>query len=235
MAILVSQTAKGSATGPVTSIASSALNQPAGDLIVVCVRGQTGLTTITLTDTAGNNANYTHLTQRDTGIVSEQFWYCKNCLGNAANVITASFASRSFVAIYVWDVSGADLTAPFDAEAWGSAAGAPAVTLNQVSLTTSNANDVILMLCGQPIASGGVYSAGTNFHLDDGSIAGFAGAQSEVVSATQTGLTTGMFSTQTSNFIIVAAAFKAAPAVAGGGSKSWLTVAAANALRGLRH
>ena len=35
MAIQVNQTAKGTATGPVTSIASAALNQPAGDLIVI--------------------------------------------------------------------------------------------------------------------------------------------------------------------------------------------------------
>lgn len=208
MAFQVKNTAKGTATGPVTSIASAAINQSAGDLIVICVRGHTGLGAITITDTAGNDANYTALTQRDSGIVSQQFWYVKNCLGNAANVVTASFASTFFVGIYVWDVSDADLTAPFDAEAWGDAAAANAVTLNQVSLTTTNANDIILMMCGQPVAGGSTYTAGTNFHLDDGNIGGFAGAQSEVVSATQSGLTTGMGSSSTSNFIINAAAFK---------------------------
>lgn len=236
MAIQVNQTAKGSTVGAgaVTSIASSALNQPAGHLIVICVRTQTGGGPFTITDTAGNNANYTALTLRDAGVVTQQFFYCKNCLGNAANVVTASFASKSFAAIYVWDISGALLTTPFDAEAWGDAAGANAVTLNQVALTTTNANDIILMMSSQAIASGGVYSAGTNFHLDDGNIGGFSGAQSEVVSATQSGLTTGMGSTSTSNFIINAAAFKAGPNV-GGGASSWLTVALANALRGLRH
>jgi hypothetical protein len=114
--------------GPFTTSSSTAASLTAGNTVVVCMRW--GATAVT--DTAGNTytklpfvANPFNVSGTDGG----QFWYVTNCLGNAANVVTATLPTttvggNTFTWIAVWQISGGPFTVDFTPAGTLSQAGA---------------------------------------------------------------------------------------------------------------
>jgi len=91
MAIAFVNASANVATGSGTTLATPATSLTAGNFIVVGIaRHSTNHGLNSLTDTAGNvyinsGANF------NTAQSSLTIWYCANCLGNGANVVTADY------------------------------------------------------------------------------------------------------------------------------------------------
>lgn len=96
----------------VTTIATGAFAVGAGQFIVV-VQNDIGLAGTSITDTAGN----TYIPAQASG--GQPFWFAKNTLANAANVVTATFPSVQFVYLVAACFSGVDLVNPIDQVAAG--------------------------------------------------------------------------------------------------------------------
>jgi hypothetical protein len=115
--VLVNFSAGGAQNGPFATTVSNAQNITAGNTIVVCLRWGASK----VTDTAGNT--YTPLPFVEnpfnvSGTDGAQFWYVTNCLGNAANVVTATMPTttvggNTFTFMAVWQVSGGPFTVDF--------------------------------------------------------------------------------------------------------------------------
>jgi hypothetical protein len=166
-------------------------NQAAGNCIVVAGGTYTGAGNdfSTPTDTAGNTYALA-LGPITVGNANVRFYYAKNCLGNASNVITAHYnVSNQFCSIFAWDVAGVDLSNPIDVTA--SASG----TSNSPSVTISTlyANEAVIAF--NEIGSGySTASAGTGFTLDgnDGSGGNEGAGEHEVFTSVQMGIPVGM-------------------------------------------
>lgn len=120
------------------------------------------------------------------------FFYLPNTTGNAADVMTVTFTSAiTYVALCVWEVSGADATAPFDVAGLGHSASATSITTG--AFTTNYANEIILVMAGWFSLNDSIsFSAG--YTLDSGAYPNFTneeycGAAHKIVSSIQTGVT----------------------------------------------
>lgn len=116
--VLVNFAGGGVASGtPQTTTTSVAQSITGGNTIVVAMRWGAAR----VSDTAGNT--YTPLPFMANpfnvnGTDGAQFWYVTNCLGNAANVVTAtmlptSVGGNTFTWIAVWQISGGPFTPDF--------------------------------------------------------------------------------------------------------------------------
>jgi hypothetical protein len=125
-----------------STVSLAAYNQAATHCIVVGVTWFNVAPT-KVEDTAGNNyVKVPWITI--AGTVPITFWYAKNCLGNAANVIKVTFAGIGILeAVFGWDVAGADTLNPLanSAQASGSSTTPTSETFN-----TSVANSSIIFL-----------------------------------------------------------------------------------------
>jgi len=130
--------------GAVASLALPATSLTTGNHIFAHIRYESATTTVTVTDTAGNT--YTGLTQTTaTGLVVGRWFYCLNATGNAANIVTFSFAAnRSFTWGSALQFSRS--TATFDTETSGSATAATTVTSSSFSTAAAG-----LLLAGRGV------------------------------------------------------------------------------------
>ena len=200
---------------------TSAQNVSAGNLLVVGVSmyAQTANNITSLQDTAGNS--YTIVpggTKFPAGLpgIGIALYYAKNCLGNAANKVQVNFtANQIYSSVFVWQVAGADTTAPFDAVGTGfNASGSPVATS---AFSTLTANDIICML-GAGSTGADTFAPSTGFTpADSASIAPVltTGAAHAIVSSVQTNITPGFSDSGAGGLYmgVVAAAFKAKAAV----------------------
>lgn len=160
----VNSNAASTAATPVTSLTSAAVSLTAGNLFVFAAINLPAGGTIS--DTAGNN--FVSCGPAQNGI---QFWYAKNCLGNASNKIMASFTSASYVAIFAAQYSGVATGSPIDvvpANANGTGTGTAMAT---ASFSTGRANEVIVAVCD---GSDGANSAGSPNFTSRQASAGFS-------------------------------------------------------------
>lgn len=192
MALAIVQTLPGGQLASAGTTVMSALNVTTGNLLVVNVRINNGATA-TVADTAGNV--YTGLTQiSPASVAGSRFFYARNIKGNASNVITVTYGANQASAVFVWEISGAHKSTPFDKEASATTAGA-ATTLTTSAFTTTTANEIIL--CAAQIGQVNItFTAGAGYALDSASTgypvaagARFAGTQHQIVSSIQTGVT----------------------------------------------
>lgn len=156
------------ATG--TSVASPAQSHTTGNLLVVCIQAQSGGTALSsVTDTAGNT--YTKTTSSPVnnggGVNYDYIYYAKNVTGNASNIITATWAvSYNYLAIAVYEFSGADTTAPFVTDSTGSGA---STNMTTGTLSLGGVSCVIVAIMENDSAN--VTAAGTGYTkaiTDDG-------------------------------------------------------------------
>ena len=112
-----------------TSKSLAAFNAVAGRLIEVTVSWESTNTTVSIADTAGNT--YVPLTKKKSAANNQwvQKFYCLSATGNAANVVTATWASAA-------DFRGIDCasysysgTASFDNEGNGDQAAGTTLTM----------------------------------------------------------------------------------------------------------
>lgn len=197
--------------GSAASISAPAISTTTGNLIVVAVRSNAGISVTSVTDTAGNT--YTLIDTQIAPIYNSPLtmFYAKNITGNASNVVTANFSgSVNYRGISVQEISGADTTNPFDVSAKGSANG-PDVTTG--SFTTTVADTIVV--CGMtPEAVGESYTPGSGYTIPSGATSDYTTSQYQIFSSIQSSATASCSTGNTNGKAIIAAAFK----MAGGGS-----------------
>jgi hypothetical protein len=200
------------------SISAAAQNVTAGNLLVVAVSIygtylDSSINCIdAITDTAGNK--YTLIPDSvqfpyATGDVGIAFYYCTNCLGNAANVIKAHFNHVvQYTTIYAWQIAGADTVNPFDSVGKNAAA-SPGSTFNTNAFSTANA-DTVICLMGAQVGASANGGASSGFTLDDHSItpAQTSVATHGIFSSVQSGITPGFTNASGTYAAVVAVAFK---------------------------
>ena len=120
--------------------------QVSGDLNVVVVGWNDSIATIAsggVTDSSGNIYTLAAGPTVQSGTATQAIYYAKNIISAAAgaNTVTVQFSvPATAVDLRVLEYSGLDMSTPFDAEAGATGSG----TSSTVSLTTSNATDVVI-------------------------------------------------------------------------------------------
>jgi hypothetical protein len=197
------------------TIATGARAFTTSNLIVVGARNTGASTIASVSDTAGNT--YTAATQYQAagGDPFMRIFYCANATGHATNVVTVDFGgvTSAYSAVIAAEFSGAALTSVFDSEAGGATTTS---TLSSPALTTTNANDVVVVFGSQAALT--TYSAGSGYTLIDASAGGadvFGGAY-KITSAVISGVAQTIVSGSGSDGCIAVAAFKEAAAAGGG-------------------
>ncbi len=112
----------------VTTLSTDATSLTAGNLAVLVLRGSSGFSgVLSASDTAGNDYG--------TPVLFGSFavWMCPVCLGDAANVVTVTFPSNTFVAVTALQFAGAP----------------PAVTGTPTSVTVASGPSVSVTPSGQ--------------------------------------------------------------------------------------
>jgi len=203
-----------------TSFSIAAYNQAAGHLIVVFTSTFEGAGTVSsVTDTAGNT--YVRVLagqgeQNNSTNVFGQIWYAKNCLGNAANVVTVNYsASITFSWCAAVDVAGADTSSPLDTSAVNTGAASTSHTTG--AYTTTSANEILFVL---DMASNAGFSLNSinNGYSVDATVLGSGGLGHKIVSSIITAETTTVTASASVQFGTVVATFKAATITTGKGA-----------------
>ena len=193
-------------SGSSVSVTFSAAQQ-AGDLIVVSVAwDDTTSTVASIVDTKGNSYVLAGTPGSVSGTVTQQFYYAKNIVAAAAgaNAVTVTYSnSVSYPEVKVAEYSGISTTSPFDGMVSASGTG---TSLNSGSLTTTNAND---LLVGSAIVYGSSTAADPNYtsrYVIEGDL-----YEDRIVTSTGS-YSAGDTQTPSSWWLMQLAAFKAAPA-----------------------
>ncbi len=216
--LTVAYIGKAGTSGGNSSISLPSYNQPAGETIVIATEiydpGTSGALLTSITDTAGNTylpifAGHGFSTG---GTVWDQLWYCANCLGNAANVVTANYGSAAnYCTMAGYHVGGGTNILPdvSNTNNGFSAAGASA------SYTTSAADEVLIAFISTVSGALSASAVDSSFTLDDGAIQGngtnLTGVASKAVSSIQTAQTVTFTNTNT-NWNVIFASFMASAA-----------------------
>lgn len=212
MAIALVNTTSGTADGSANSLAATAANHTAGNLIVVGCVWSGNVNATVPTDTALNT--YVSTGQKGDNGTSDhvEVFYAKNIAGNAANVVTGHWASAvTFRRVMVLQYSGCDTTAPFATGEGGTALATAASSVTSSSWATATADEVLTAFCG---TSGGVAPgfvlAGASYTKELSGIGTDSYAEDRIVSATGTYTASFSASSGTQTWWIAAASFKIA-------------------------
>jgi hypothetical protein len=210
-------TAANSSTSTSTTIAASALNTAAGDLVVVVARAGSNVTINSTADTAGNV--YTPLTaQANGGNGGLRLFYTLNATANAANVVTVTYsATNTFRFIYVWDIPVSGGLAKFDVEG-GALSTSSVSTLTSSNFSTTGTDEIVLVAVTMGATSRTAAISQSGYSLDSSSVnsGGFGGSAHGIFASPQAGTNVTMTWTggAAPSSEIVAGAFKAIGGVA---------------------
>ncbi len=146
---------------------------------------------------------------------STQLFYLPNTTGNATDAVTANFSpNQSFIAICVWEISGADLSSPLDATA-SAVLIAGNATITSSPFSTSVLNEIILAVASEATTST-TWTQQAGYSLDSASfpvVSGSVGAEHLLVNSIQTNTTSSMTANKTTSILgMSVATFKAAVA-----------------------
>jgi hypothetical protein len=196
--LVVSAFSPSTATGSQMSVSTGTFATSTGDLIVVGIRvSEADLSAlVSVTDLAGNT--YTaipgSLAQLSIQNQTTQLFYSKNSIANASNQVTALFSnSVSFRAVCAWDITDADTSSPLDTSAIG-VSNTAVTTITSAAFTTVNANEILIAMASFPQLTN-TFSAQSGYTLDSAGFpptGQFTGAEHDIVSLIQTGVTTSM-------------------------------------------
>lgn len=180
----------------VTSISTSATNHSAGKALVALVRiGQSGVTA-TVTNTAGDTwSACSPAGDNGGGAGTIQWFYTLSTVGNANDVVTASFSSAPYVAILVGELTGVATSSAQDICSRGDFSSTASITTS--SFTTDTADEILLQgavwgALGYTVTAGSGYTAIVDSN-------GMCGLQYQSVSAIQTGATATMTTSSSNN------------------------------------
>jgi hypothetical protein len=122
---------------PPTTISMPALSTTYGNNInILTLTSNGGPLTGPPTDTMGNT--YTKLTDNGTNLT---LWYAKVSTPQSGNVVSFTITNSNFTSVSLFSISGAKFSAPFDPNIPSGVSG---ITGAPVSITTTNANDILI-------------------------------------------------------------------------------------------
>lgn len=158
------QSANGQAFSGTTVQAVFASNVTAGNLIVVCLYANKGLTS--LADTRAHTYS-TATANTDGSTYAFGAYYVANISGGANTVTATLTAAHTFALLSVHEYSGVITTSPLDQATFNFQAtpgtGTNAITSGNVTTTTDG--QLIFGCAGSTEANTGVVSAGTNYTI----------------------------------------------------------------------
>lgn len=198
----------------VTSGATDActISGSTGNLAVIFSRqGTNNTTNMTVTDSSGGSNTWT---QTSSGYVSSSstaraaMFY--SVLSANVTSITANWTGTSGrISAVAYIISGNASSSPADSSVNAQTSTA-SLSITSGSLTTTNANDILLF--GVSTGTNNTsYTPGTGFAIQSGGSGNRAVMSYEIVSSTQSNLTTTMgFGNSSSSIVTIFAAFKAA-------------------------
>ena len=204
-----------SGASPSTTLPSSAHNQAPGHCIVVALETYLPSSAATITDTAGNNSNYVPVFSDNgnlgpvAGSTYVQLFYCKNCLGNTANVITVNQVNGGYSFATFYDIAGADLLTPLDVPSVVKGTGT-GITAATATFSTAVANEIVIAVEGNAAGAGGPASAGSGYTLDYNQDVNVGATEHQIFTLSQSGIIAGMTLGSSVNWRIASAGFKAA-------------------------
>lgn len=200
-----------------TSIATSAFNAVAGNLLFVICRAAADPASFSITDTANNTWIQIGSTTLNTGMGDSAIFYAKNISGNASNVVTAHFASAGFSGVTCIQFSGCDTSSPLDLNVTPTnVSGSASNTVTSGSFTTAVANEVIIAAAhydkGNLVA--GAIGGTTATIPTNGDATSICGLEYRIVSAIQTTQTAAISSNGAANYdwLLYTVSFKQASA-----------------------
>lgn len=142
--VQATSTVTSSNVNSVSSTFSSAVTT--GDLIVVSVGGSNDETISSITDNGSPANTYSQVTGAyDGGTDSSHWtdiWYAKNIGGNAKTVTVTLSGTATKQVLQLWEVSGADTSAPLDGNGVHGFSTTGSVDTGP-TITTTNANDFL--------------------------------------------------------------------------------------------
>lgn len=182
--------ASGSSTSLAVTIATTSGN------FVLVAEGQGTNNTNDTTPTDSASQTYTHIVDGSPNATAETSFYY--VAGSAVlSSVTCNFSASSATRIcIVLEISGAATASPIDASATGSSSGATSCPSG--SLTTTNANDILVFAC-RVGATQTTWTQGAGYTIPNNNVAtGNSGSNSrsaiqyKVVTTTQSAVTTSM-------------------------------------------
>lgn len=210
MGLAVVNTASGGGAGSTLAPISGVFSSTTGNMLVAHVRSGSDITSVK--NAAG--VSFTPGLPQFANGTNFQFFYLPNITGNASDSVVANLAgATTFTSIYVWEISGADPSSPYDIEAFAS--GLSATTAITGAYSTSQADEIILGVAdanaiNETFAAQAGYSLDSNgFPLGAGNL--YSGSEHLIVSSIQTNITTSMTYNSAATWQMHAIAFKAAP------------------------
>jgi hypothetical protein len=177
----------------VASVASSAANCTAGNLLIATARWTETPYTATIADTAGNTwATDGPYTDANSGH-RLQMWYAYNITGNASNVVTITFSTNSSNSgVSVMEFSGERTSSdPLDAHGYNVSTSGNQPSVTSGTFSTASANEVIV--AGSATNNfGEAYTADTGYTIPSGATQDYVTSQYKIVSSTQSSVTATM-------------------------------------------
>lgn len=159
----------GATAAPASSVVTTAASTTTGNLLVVGI-GRSQLANVSsVVDTAGNTwiqaINNSAYTTNRTDI-----WYAYNITGNAANIVTVTFALATVYAhVACYEFSGFSTTDPLDATVANVTGSGTSISTGTVSVAGSE--DVIV---AKIVADSNGMAAGSGYTLTDFAVSGDA-------------------------------------------------------------
>lgn len=132
-----------------TTFAAPAFNVTTGNTLIVAAwcYATAGQSVTGITDTAGNTYTKVDHVFHATDLYRGEFWYAKNIIGNASNVVTATYsATVAYRAVAVVQYSGLDSTTPFELTAKGT--GSSSATTSTFTTTSPDAVHLLISRLG---------------------------------------------------------------------------------------
>lgn len=175
-----------------------------GNLLVALITRTTGHAVSSVTDSAGNSWVQAGTTLSNADNNDFDIWYAKNATANAGAVTATLASATTYLQMAIYEVSGADTSAPYDTSATGSGFGT-AVASGTLTLATANEIIFAMVIATPPGVTQGTNYTGTNYTVTGDANAYFL-AEYHIVTANEAATA----SASSGNWGILAAAFKAA-------------------------
>lgn len=198
------------ATAVTITVTTSANNL----LVIICGQDANNTSTLSVADSASNSWVQAGTYNRPSTSKDVAIFFATNAAAITTLTATWSGSISANVSATVYEISGADTVSPLDANGANASNGSPVATLTSGSLTTTNANDILLFgIYFSAVVS--AQTAGTSFAFQSGGTGSRVGMDFEIVSSIQTAVTTTTTWTTnarpTGNFVSFKAASGAAP------------------------
>src|SRR5260370_5490809 len=173
------------------------------------MNGGNNTATVSITDSAGQSWTQTTSGYASSASTNRSAMFYKPNSAAVTSVTATWTAAGNNVGAIVYEIRGADASTPADASVNSNVSGSGITSLTSGSLTTANAND-ILIYGARSQSNETTWTAGSGYTIPTNGSNTPQGMHYEIVSATQSGVSTSMsWNTGAPGAIGIFAAFKA--------------------------